>query len=299
MCVWYLAMNLSTNASIKFNLIADQIWLTVNESSRVATLHFNIQKSRNAISLRVAEELFALGEILMGKRTEHPLSSLIKSEKLLVLVLRSHCENVFLSGGDLKELSSVSVEQGEVFTNQMRTFTQAIRQGALVSVVLLNGLAAGGGAEIALAADLRISISKSAQIHFAQTLWGVPAGWGMMSDLTSKNIFSSERRRGIAMASQELLDLESLAHHRLLDARFEVSKQPLEDSFIWIEHFAERLASCPDQLRTQLIHERPKLQADKLSEFDKNLFSEYWLQDEHQQRLNSFWKKRAQSPKEE
>lgn len=292
-------MNSSHNSLLKFDLIHEQLWLTLSESNRVATLHFNIQKTRNAISLKVAEELFALSEILIGANKQHPLSAFLMSGQLMVLVLRSHCSNVFLSGGDLKELSGASAAQGDIFTEQMRQFTQALRQCSLVSVALLNGLAAGGGAEIALAADLRLSLSLDAQIHFAQTSWGVPAGWGMMTDLTNKNVFSSERRRGIAMASQELLDIEALARHGLLDARFDQSKHPLEESLVWVERFAERLASCPDQLRTQLIHERPKLKADKLSEFDKNLFSEYWLQDEHQKRLNSFWKKRAKSPKEE
>jgi enoyl-CoA hydratase/carnithine racemase len=282
----------------KLDLIPDQLWLSFNKEKTVATLNFHIEKSRNAVSAEVAAVLSELSEAFLGNNNQHPVMDLIKEKKLLVLTLRSHCDGVFLAGGNLHELASMPHPNGELFTKQMRCFTQMLRSAPFVTVAILNGIAAGGGAEIALAADLRLSISKAVQIHFAQTYWGVPAGWGMMSDLTLKSVFGGERRRGIAMATQESLDLEALCLRQLIDARFENTDSPEDASLMWLDTFVARLLRCPEQLRNALIVERPQVQADKLTDFDKNLFEQFWLGPVHRGRIHEYREMRSKQKKD-
>jgi enoyl-CoA hydratase/carnithine racemase len=280
------------------DLIPEQLWLSFNKDKTVATLNFHHDKSRNAVSAEVAGALSELSEAFLDNNNQHPVMDFLNEKKLLVLSLRSHCEGVFLSGGNLHELASMPHPKGELFTKQMRRFTQMLRSAPFVTVAILNGIAAGGGAEIALAADLRLSISKAVQIHFAQTYWGVPAGWGMMSDLSLKNIFGGERRRGIAMATQESLDLEALCIHQLIDARFENTDLPEVASQMWLDAFGERLLRCPEQLRNALIVERPHVLADKLADFDKNLFDQYWLGPVHRGRIHEYREMRSKQKKD-
>ncbi|MEY3903871.1 MAG: hypothetical protein RL189_3177 [Pseudomonadota bacterium] len=285
------------SAPEQHDLLAEQLWLTIDSERRIATLNFDIRKSRNAVSLQVAEALAHLSRQIAGSDNFGPLGRLIRERQILLLVLRSHCPDVFLSGGDLRELAAASETQGRTYIGQMREFTQMLRTGPLVSVAVLNGLAAGGGAEIALATDLRAIVSSTARVYFAQSLWGVPAGWGMMTDLTNKGVFFSERRRGIAMAAQDALDVQKLESFGLADARFDTSPQADDACIQWLGAFADRLGQCPPELRTALIAERPQHPADKLAEFDKELFDKHWLAAEHRNRLNFFLAQRSEQSK--
>ncbi|MFZ9520253.1 MAG: enoyl-CoA hydratase/isomerase family protein [Silvanigrellaceae bacterium] len=282
----------------RVNLIPEQLWLSFNNEKTVVTLNFHLEKTRNAISSGIAESLSEFGNAITGKSSHHPVLDCLDGKTPAVLALRSHCEGVFLSGGNLYELASMTPPEGERFTNQMRIFTEMLRTAPFVTVALLNGIAAGGGAEIALATDLRFSLSDKVQIQFAQTHWGVPAGWGMMTDLSRKGIFTNERRRGIAMASQESLGLEDLINRQLIDGRFENASSPDDACNRWLESFVERLSRCPDPLKRALIVDRPNLQADKLEEFDKNLFGQYWLESVHKDRIQDYLQTRSEKKKD-
>lgn len=281
----------------RFELIESQLWLTLSTDLRRATLHFNSPQSRNAVSFAMAEKLADLSRALLGNDPSHPVGNIVRNGQLLLLVLKSHCPDVFISGGNLKDISHMTHAQGQTLTENMRLFTGMLRQGPVVSVALLNGVSVGGGAEIALATDLRATLSPTARVHFAQTQWAVPAGWGMMTDLSTRSIFNSERRRGIAMASQEQLSLDALVSLGLIDAQFHSSQMPESDCELWLSNFADRLNACPPNLRQQLIYERPQLPADKLEEFDKSLFDQYWLGAEHRSRLDSFLNSRSEKRK--
>lgn len=281
----------------RFELIESQLWLTLSTDLRRATLHFNSPQSRNAISFAMAEKLAELSRALLGNDPSHPVCTLVRNGQLLMLVLKSHCPDVFISGGNLKDISHMTHAQGQMLTENMRLFTDMLRQGPVVSVALLNGISVGGGAEIALATDLRATLSATARVHLAQTQWAVPAGWGMMTDMSSKGIFRSERRRGIAMASQEQMNLDNLVSLGLIDAQFHTSNTAERDSEHWLSNFADRLHVCPPNLRHQLICERAQLPADKLEEFDKSLFDQYWLGAEHRSRLDSFLNSRSEKRK--
>lgn len=280
---------------VSYPLLDNQLRLTLNSEMSVATLHLNSPQSRNAISFSMAEKLSELAEMLTDPQSRHPLRTVVEQGRLTIFQIQSDCPRVFISGGNLKELSAMTEDDGRIFTGRMRTFTDFLRRGPLVTVARLCGPAAGGGAEIALAADLRIATSPEASVHFAQTRWGVPAGWGMMSDLTSAHIFSSERRCGIALASQEKLDLDTLVSRGLVDARFDGADSPDRQVEQWLQSFAERLAQCPLELRNALVCDRPSVPAAQRADFDNSLFEKHWLSTEHRQRLNAFAKKNQTS----
>src|SRR5579864_3733178 len=85
-----------------------------------------------------------------------------------VLVLRGGGDRAFVSGGDLKELSSLRDEPAAVeMAEGRRRLLDRLATFPAPVIAALNGHAIGGGAEVAVAADIRVA-SSDVTIAFAQ-----------------------------------------------------------------------------------------------------------------------------------
>jgi enoyl-CoA hydratase/carnithine racemase len=95
------------------------------------------------------------------------------------VVLRSEPSSVFCAGGYLPEVSALLVEPdaARVMTTVFGAALDWVRQGPWVSFAAVEGAAIGGGAELALAADV-VVMGPSAFLEFRQVPLGVVAGWG-------------------------------------------------------------------------------------------------------------------------
>ena len=99
------------------------------------------------------------------------------------IMLRGAGEKYFAAGGDLVELASVrSDEQVNAMADQATTALDAVRNCPVPVVAYVNGDALGGGAELAVACDLRMFASH-ARIGFLQGRMGITSAWGGGPDL--------------------------------------------------------------------------------------------------------------------
>lgn len=85
----------------------------------------------------------------------------------------------FCSGGDVEEIIGELQGMGAAelleFTRMTGAVVQALRESPLLVVAAVNGVAAGAGAVIALAADLRL-LARSASLAFLFTKVGLSGG---------------------------------------------------------------------------------------------------------------------------
>lgn len=280
-----------------FPLLDERLTLFISRAERYAVLQFNDASSRNAVSMEMAHALNEMVRIAQDTSASHPLSREFQQGHLLALVLKSELPHVFLSGGHLKEIANFNAEEGMHFTRCMNAFTSFLRQGPLLSIALLNGVAAGGGCEIALSTDYRIALNTQVQLELAQTRWGVPAGWGMMTDLRNKGIFSSERRRSLAVLSQESWNTHRLLELGLLDAQLHDDETQEGSWQRWLSVLLGKVAACPQELRMALLQTRPTLSGDALQHFDEELFERFWLGEEHLKRVSAYLESRKSTHK--
>ncbi|HYF16235.1 MAG TPA: enoyl-CoA hydratase-related protein [Ramlibacter sp.] len=134
----------------------------------VATLTLNRPEAMNAITQRLKDELGAA------------LTALEADPAVRVLVLTGAGEKAFCAGADIKERSGTEPTPAEFFARQQAThrlFTR-IEQFSRPVVVALNGVAFGGGAEIALCADIRIAADTAGFGLTEVNLGVIPAGGG-------------------------------------------------------------------------------------------------------------------------
>jgi len=138
----------------------------------VATLSINRPKSRNALGLQTMAEL------------GHALDQ-IKSVPARVLVIRGTGDKAFCAGGDLKELEHMRSEADAAsMARRMRATLDRLPQLPIPVIAGLNGDAFGGGAELAVACDMRIAAAH-ARIGFAQVTLGLMPAWGASERLAA------------------------------------------------------------------------------------------------------------------
>lgn len=137
-------------------------------SGHVAVLTLNRPDARNALSSQLKREL---GEALDQVEANTDCRS---------LVITGAGDKAFCAGADLKERAATDPSPSEFVESQRRTVElfSRIAELSIVTIAALNGVAAGGGAEIALCCDFRLA-AEHARIGLTEISLGViPAGGG-------------------------------------------------------------------------------------------------------------------------
>ena len=131
----------------------------------VAVVTIDRPDARNAIGFATADEL----EVALDK---------VLASDAAVLVLRGGGERAFVSGGDLKELSTIRTHEEAVgMASRIRRLLDRVAAFPVPVVAALNGHALGGGAEVAIAADVRVA-ADDVKIGFNQVTLGIMPAWG-------------------------------------------------------------------------------------------------------------------------
>jgi enoyl-CoA hydratase/carnithine racemase len=173
--------------------------------------------SRNAMTLHMMVDL--------GRCVQRLLEF-----ELGVVVMRSSTPGIFCAGGHLADVrSSLALpESGQRMCEAMSAILNELLDAPYLVVAVLDGPAIGGGAEIAVAADLRL-MTAAGYLHFVHAELGVVPGWGGAARLIAhcgvghalRLLTTRERCRGdlaetmglgIALAEDDLqLRIENLA----------------------------------------------------------------------------------------
>lgn len=93
------------------------------------------------------------------------------------LVLKSGVAKVFCAGADLKERERMSEEEVETFVSSLRAGVEAFAALPFPTIAAIEGVALGGGLELALAADLRVC-SRSSLLGLPETGLAIIPGAG-------------------------------------------------------------------------------------------------------------------------
>lgn len=150
--------------------MSDATQLQVERGTDVLRVTINRPEKRNALSLALLDDI---GNAF----TEH------RDAALKCAVLTGAGDRCFAAGGDLKELDAIrTVEDTRAMSERGHQALDAIRHFPVPVIGAINGLALGGGAELAMACDIRVA-RASADLGLIQSQLNVTTAWGGGIDL--------------------------------------------------------------------------------------------------------------------
>ncbi len=139
--------------------------LLAKEDSGILTLTLNRPDIMNSLNFSL---LHALRDQIEAVR--------FKSE-IRVVIITGSGERAFCAGADLKERATLQPEQVKEYIFTIRNLFTAIEQLNKPVIAAVNGIALGGGTELALASDIRIA-SNTASMGLTETRLAIIPGAG-------------------------------------------------------------------------------------------------------------------------
>ena len=138
--------------------------LLTNPSPFTTIVTFNRPASRNSLSIAALYELDSLLSILVNKPA-------------LKTLIFTGVEDVFLSGANIRELSSLDSVTAREFSSLGQKLFQRLAEAPQLTIAAINGYCMGGGLDFALACDIRLAASAAVFAHPGARL-GIITGWG-------------------------------------------------------------------------------------------------------------------------
>ena len=198
-------------------------------SGQVVTLSLNRPQVMNSFN-------FALLEALQAAVTEIRFNPEVR-----VVVITGSGERAFCAGADLKERATLSPLEVKRFIFTIRNLFSAIEQLNKPVIAAVNGIALGGGAELALACDIRIA-AESASLGLTETRLAIIPGAGGTQRLPrligkgkAKELIFTGRRVSAREALEIGLVNQVCPLERLLEKSLEMAAMICETGPIAIE----------------------------------------------------------------
>ncbi|XKL67240.1 hypothetical protein PGB90_010660 [Kerria lacca] len=135
------------------------------KNAGIYVISFNRPSVKNAVNRNMINEL------------AETFDSLSFDKSVRVIILCSSSPGIFCAGADLKERSKLSHEETYQCVSKFRSLTSQIESLSIPTIAAIDGVALGGGFEIALASDIRIA-STDAKFGLVETKLAIIPGAG-------------------------------------------------------------------------------------------------------------------------
>ncbi len=194
--------------------------------------------------------------------------------------------HVFVSGGDLRELRQrTSADDAERLSDAGYELMTAISELPFPIIAALPGPAIGGGAELALACDMRVADVR-ARIAFKHVRMGLTTAWGAVPRLTS--VVGAGTAARLLLTGQEVAAAEA----KLLGLVDEVTENGLSrtTALAWACDIALGSPAAVAEMKRLL---RESLKApDSMRSLERRAFVDTWTAADHVEAVEAYFEHR-------
>lgn len=239
--------------------------LLVRKEGPVLRVTLNRPDSRNPLS---RDLVASLHEVFTQYSTDSDLK---------VVIVTGAGNKAFAAGGDLKELMAVRTRaQAAEMSNTTRAAFQAIRDFPVPVIAAMNGDALGGGAEFAVACDIRVA-AHHCQMGFIQGRLNISTAWGGAHDLNQLVGPATALR---LLARSEVIDMQTGLRLGLID---DVAKEGEALDDVVARCCAPIIEKPPHVVRTFKAMTRDAKNANRAQSdlLETELFAANWVHDDH------------------
>ncbi|XP_060011532.1 methylglutaconyl-CoA hydratase, mitochondrial isoform X3 [Lagenorhynchus albirostris] len=135
------------------------------ENRGIVVLGINRAYAKNSLSTNLIKML------------SKAVDALKSDKKVRTIIVRSEVPGIFCAGADLKERVKMNSSEVGPFVSKIRAVINEIANLPVPTIAAIDGLALGGGLELALACDIRVAAS-SAKMGLVETKLAIIPGGG-------------------------------------------------------------------------------------------------------------------------
>ena len=235
-----------------------ELWFTINRPEK-----------RNAVNFEVMEGFERVIEMAEKTRPK-------------ALMITGSGDQAFCSGGDLSVFHNLYTEE-EAYSmlSKMAGILSRLLLLPIPTVAVLNGVALGGGCEIAAACDFRM-VHKRAKAGFIQGNLGITTGWGGGNMLLEK---LSVQQAMKLLAGAKIHSASELLDIGFADAVYDENLSEM------VENILEKEAGVLSAYKQMLIHKWSAASLPYRIEMEVQNCARLWATEEHHQKVRGFLKK--------
>jgi enoyl-CoA hydratase len=244
--------------------------LRIERSGPFAIWTISRPEAKNALNAEVMDALV------------HAVDKAHRDPTLRAVVLTG-AGDTFVSGGDLRELrEKTSAADAATFADVGAHICAGLEALPVPVIAALPGAAFGGGAELAIACDLRVA-EPTAKISFKQVRMGVTTAWGSIGRLVAIVGASSAAR--LLYTGHEVLAANAMAM-RLVDSVCE-SGTCVASALAWASDVAQGSPRAVAELKGLVRRARVDV-----SSLEREKFIDTWTGPEHAQAIDAYFSRR-------
>jgi enoyl-CoA hydratase / 3-hydroxyacyl-CoA dehydrogenase len=210
----------------------------------------------------------------------------VKESGVRSLVIASSNPLLFCAGADIKAFTSMDAEGGKALLDEAHALFRDLGQAGVVTIAAVNGLAFGGGCELAMACDVRIA-ARSALFGQPEVKLGIIPGFGgtqRLPRLVGTNKALEMNLVGDAISADEAYEFglvnRTVEDHELLDT-----------ALAWARKLSEQAPLAVEQIK--LVSGVADL--DEGIEAEKGGFATVFASEDAREGISAFLGKRAPS----
>ena len=207
-------------------------------------------------------------------------------DKTVRAVILTGSGHTFVSGGDLRELRDKNTPQdAERFSDLGWDLCRAMAELPMPIVCALPGPAIGGGAELALACDMRVADLR-AKISFKQVRMGVTTAWGTVPRLVA--LVGAGMAGRLLYASHEIAAAEA----KLIGLVDEVTENGLArtTALAWASDMTEGSPRAIADMK-RLLRETTGA-TNEVRALERQLFVDTWSGADHSEAVEAYFERR-------